>query len=79
MGNLACGKVHEERDLTKRKGRTRPQGSPWIFSPLKQGNGPSSRDEDREPGLFVSCGGTLGVPLEGRRGCRGTSLVTSRM
>ena len=34
MGNLACGKVHEERDLTKRKGRTRPQGSPWNFSSI---------------------------------------------
>ena len=26
--------------------------------------GPSSRDEDRQPGLFLTCGGTLGVLLE---------------
>ena len=34
MGNPACGKGHEERGLTKRKGRIRPQGSPWIFSSI---------------------------------------------
>ena len=42
-----------------------------IPSPTKQGNGRSPRDEDGEPGLLWSTGGTLGVPLECRRGCRG--------
>ena len=27
------------------------------------GNGPSSRDEEGNPGLFLSCGGILGVPF----------------
>ena len=44
-----------------------------IPSPTKQGNGPSSRAKEGEPGLFLSCGGTLGVPLECRRVCAGTS------
>ena len=44
-----------------------------IPFPTKQGNGLSSLNEVGEPGLFLSCGGTLGVPLEGRQGCRGTS------
>ena len=39
----------------------------------KQGNGPSSRDEEGKLGLILCCGGTLGVPLEWRRECRGTS------
>ena len=30
----------------------------------KQGNRPSSRDEEGKPGLVLSCGGKLGVPLE---------------
>ena len=34
-----------------------------IPFPMKQGNGPSSRDEEGKTGLFLSCGGTLGVPL----------------
>ena len=34
MGNPAHGKGHEERGLTKCKGRIRPQGSPWIFSSI---------------------------------------------
>ena len=42
-------------------------------SPKKQGNGTSSRDEGGELGLFLSCDGTLSVPLQGRRGCWGTS------
>ena len=29
----------------------------------KQRNGTSSRDEEGKPGLFLSCGGTLNVPL----------------
>ena len=33
---------------------------------MKQGNGPSSRDEEGKMGLFLSCGGKLGVPLEWR-------------
>ena len=40
-----------------------------IPSPTKQGNGHSSRDEEGKTGLFLSCGGTLGVPLEWRRVC----------
>ena len=34
MGNPACGKGHEERGLTKCKGRIKPQVSPWIFSSI---------------------------------------------
>ena len=44
-----------------------------IHLQMKQGIGPSSRDEERKPGLFLSCGGKLGVPLEWRRVCRRTS------
>ena len=44
-----------------------------IPSLMKQGNGLSSWDEEGELGLLLSCGGTLFVPLESRRGCRGTS------
>ena len=51
----------------------RCDGNTGITSPMKQGNGPTSQREDGEPGLFVSCDGTFGVPLECRRGCRGTS------
>ena len=47
----------------------RCDGNPGIPSLTKQGNGPSSRDEEGELGLFLSCGRTLGVPLECRRGC----------
>ena len=49
------------------------------FFPMKLRKGPSSRDEEGEPGLFMSCGGTLGVPVDGRRGCRGTSSVALRV
>ena len=49
----------------------RCDGNTGITSPMKQGNGPTSQREDGEPGLFVSCDGTFGVPLECRRGCRG--------
>ena len=34
---------------------------------MRQNQGPSSRDEEGKTGLFLSCGGTLGVPLEWRR------------
>ena len=44
-------------------------GNVGIPFPAKQENGPSPRDEEGETGLFLSCCGTLGVPLEGRRGC----------
>ena len=44
-----------------------------ILFLTKQEIGPSSRDEEGKIGLFLSCGGTLGVPLEWRRVCRGTS------
>ena len=33
----------------------------------------SSRVEEGKPGLFMSSGGTLGVPLEWRQVCLGTS------
>ena len=33
--------------------------------PTKQGNGPSSRDEEGKTGVFLSCVGTLSVPLSG--------------
>ena len=39
----------------------------------KQGNGPSSRDEEGKKGLFLSRGGKLSVPLKWRRVCLGTS------
>ena len=44
-----------------------------IPSQTKQGNGPTSRVEDGDQELLLICGGILGVPLEGRRGFRGTS------
>ena len=34
---------------------------------MKQGNGPSSRDEEGKMRLFFSCGGTLSIPLKWRR------------
>ena len=36
----------------------------WDFFPMKQGNGPSPRNEDGIPGLFLNSGGTLAVLLE---------------
>ena len=39
----------------------------------KQGMEPTSRAEEGETGLLLSCGGTLGVPLEWLRVCWGTS------
>lgn len=42
-----------------------------IPLPKKQGNGPSSQDqEEGELGFFMSCEGNLGVPLEFRRDVR---------
>ena len=49
-------------------------GTPFVAS-----GGPSSRDEEGKKGLFLSCGGTLGVPLECRRGRRRTSSVELRV
>ena len=49
----------------------RCNGNAGIPFPMKQGNGPSSRDEGKM-GLFLSCGGTLSVPLKWRRVCRRT-------
>ena len=46
---------------------------------MKKRHGPSSRDEEGKTGFFLSCGETLGVPLEWRRVCRGTSWVASRV
>ena len=51
----------------------RCDGNVRIPLQMKQGNGPSSRDEEGKMGLFLSCGRKLGVPLECRRVCRGTS------
>ena len=48
-------------------------GNIGIPLQTKQGNGPSSRNEEGKPGLFLSCGGKLGVPLEWSRVCQGTS------
>ena len=39
---------------------------------MKQGNGPPSQDEE-ENGALLEFGGTLGVPLQLRQVCRGTS------
>ena len=50
-----------------------------IPFPMKQGNGPSSRDEEGKTGLFLRCGGILAVPLEGRELCWETSWVASRV
>ena len=41
----------------------RCDGNAGTASLKKEGNGPSSRDEEGEPGLFLSCGRTLSVPL----------------
>ena len=41
--------------------------------PNEAGNRPSSQDEEGEPALLLSCDGTLSVPLEWIRVCRGTS------
>ena len=53
-------------------------GTPGFLSLRKYGNGPSSQEEGT-PGLFLSCGGTLSVPLGWRRVSRGTSCVASRV
>ena len=42
-----------------------------IPFPTKEGNGPSSQDEEGKTRLLLSCGGTLGVPLEWSQVCRG--------
>ena len=51
------------------------QGNAGIPFPMKQGKGPLSRDEQGKSGLFLSCGGTLGVPLKWRPVCEGTSFL----
>ena len=38
---------------------------------MKQGNAPSSRDEEGNTGLYLSCGRSLSVPLEWIQVCRG--------
>ena len=43
-----------------------------IPYPMKQGNGPPYRGKEKT-GVFLSWGGTLGVPLQLRRVCWGTS------
>ena len=51
----------------------RCDGNASIPSMAKQGNGPSSPDEEGEPGLLLSCCGTIHVPLKCSWACRGTS------
>ena len=51
----------------------RCDGNVRIPLQMKKGNGPSSRDEEGKPGLFLSCGRKLGVSLQWRRVCWGTS------
>ena len=51
----------------------------WIPFPMEQGNGPTSQDEEGNAGLFSSCGGNLGFPVECRRVCRRISSVASRV
>ena len=51
----------------------RCDGNVRIPLQMKKGNGPSSRDEEGKPGLFLSCGRKLGVSHQWRRVCRGTS------
>ena len=51
----------------------RCDGNTGIPFRTKQGNGTSSQVEEGKLGFFLSCGGTLGVPLEGRQVCRGIS------
>ena len=51
----------------------RCDGNARIPSPPKQGNGHSTPDEEGDLWLFLSCFGTLGVPLECRWGYLGTS------
>ena len=50
-------------------------GNVGIPLQTKQGNGPSSRDEEGKMGLLLSCGGKLSVFLEWRRVCRGDGYV----
>ena len=49
-------------------------GNIGIPLQTKQGNGPSSCDEEGKPGLFLSCGGKLSVPLEWTCVCWGNFL-----
>ena len=52
----------------------RCDGNAGISFQTNQGNRHSSRDEEGKTGLFLSCGRTLGVPLEWRQVCLGTCL-----
>ena len=51
----------------------------WLGSPVLAQGRPSCRDEEGKMGLFLSCGGTLGVTHEWRRRCRETAWVASRV
>ena len=42
----------------------RCDGNVGIPFDMKQGNRHSSQDEEGKAGLFFSCGGKLGIPLE---------------
>ena len=54
-------------------------GNSGIPSLTQLGNGPSFPDEKGETGLSLSCAGPLEFPLNGSRGCRGTSSVALRV
>ena len=51
----------------------RCEGNAGNLFLTKEGKEPSSRSEEGETGLLLSCGKTLDVPFEWRRVCRGTS------
>ena len=63
---------------TRMPGLLSCDGNAGIAFLTKQGNCPSSRDEEGKTGLYLSCGRTLGVSLEWRWVCWGTSWITSR-
>ena len=64
-------------DFTCKDSSSRPLA--WVGYPMLAQGRPSCRDEEGKTGLFLSCGGTLGVTHEWRRGCRETAWVASRV
>ena len=88
QGNEALSRVHGEISVFANGGLTpgvplefqsenslllRCGGNAGIALQKKQGNGPSSRDVEGNPGHLFNCGGKLGLPLEWRRVCWGTT------
>ena len=55
------------------------KGNTGIPFSTKQGNGPTSREKEGKMWFFLTCGRTLGVPLECRRMCQGSSWVASKL